>query len=197
MIFRRINRLVPEQVYISVVNNSDDYLTANHGVVWDQDLDTTPHEGYAVRFAHATTNTLREGPNAFAGVVDEDIGPRGRGLVQVWGIRNSVAVTGFQAAQIFLGASVPWAKWDLHRRMLRPVNLYATGTEHVGLFGVLEAVTNPAVVFSNVFVADKVLGGYVVPMSRMYTSVSDDGSYISGTLSVSGTGFCKVFIRAL
>jgi hypothetical protein len=34
-------------------------------------------------------------------------------------------------------------------------------------------------------------------MSMMYTTVSTDGTYVTGTLTTTSSGFCKAFIRAL
>ena len=138
-----------------------------------------------------------DGPRSFAGVADADIPVEGMGLIQVWGARDSVFVTGHAAAFMFDGVPSIWTKADMRNKILRLPSLYVTTASGPGLFGAMQCETAMPVVFSTVYGADKVPGGYLAPMSRVYTAVSTDGSWISGTLGHTSSGFCKVFIRAL
>jgi hypothetical protein len=84
MLFKRISRTAPEQIFVVVKNVSGSTMTAGYSVVWD--LDTTVN---GVGVTRACTATL----NAFAGVVDADIANGDYGLLQVYGYRSSAYIT--------------------------------------------------------------------------------------------------------
>jgi hypothetical protein len=91
MLFRRINRSSPEQVFIVVQNVSGGTLTAGYAACWELG------SADGVRVTQPATANLY----AFAGVCDADIANNGYGLLQIYGYRASAYIyssTGSSAA---------------------------------------------------------------------------------------------------
>ena len=84
MLFKRVSRTAPEQVFIVVKNVSGSTMTAGYSVVWDLGASVD-----GVRVTRANTATL----NCFAGVVDADIANNDYGLLQAYGYRSSAYIT--------------------------------------------------------------------------------------------------------
>lgn len=84
MLFKRISRTAPEQVFVVVKNVSGSTMTAGYSCTWDLSASVD-----GVRVTRANTATR----NCFAGVVDADIANGDYGLVQVYGYRSSAYIT--------------------------------------------------------------------------------------------------------
>jgi hypothetical protein len=84
MLFKRIARTSPEQVFVVVKNVSGSTVTAGYSVVWDLSASVD-----GVRVTRANTATR----NCFAGVADADIANGEYGLIQVYGYRSSAYIT--------------------------------------------------------------------------------------------------------
>jgi hypothetical protein len=82
MLFKRISRSAPEQIFVVAKNVSGSTVTSGYTVVWD----VSSPDGVAVTMA--TTATLQ----CFAGVADADIANGAYGLLQVYGYRSSAYV---------------------------------------------------------------------------------------------------------
>jgi hypothetical protein len=82
MLFKRISRTAPEQVFVVVQNVHGGTATAGYWVAWD----TSSPDG--VRVSQQGAATL----GACAGVVDSDIAQNGFGLIQVYGYRASAYI---------------------------------------------------------------------------------------------------------
>lgn len=80
MLFKRLNRDQPEQVFVIVENNEGAAISGNATVQMDH---TTDVDGVKAR--DLDTGALY----AFQGVADADIAAGGFGLVQVYGYRSS------------------------------------------------------------------------------------------------------------
>lgn len=91
MLFKRISRTAPEQVFVVVQNVHAGTMTAGYHAAWD----TSSPDG--VRVTQQGAATL----GAYAGVADSDIAQNGFGLIQVYGYRASAYIlssTGSSAA---------------------------------------------------------------------------------------------------
>lgn len=84
MLFKRISRTSPEQIFIVVKNVSGSTVTGGYSVVWDLSASVD-----GVRVTRANTATL----NCFAGIADADIANGEYGLAQVFGYRSSAYIT--------------------------------------------------------------------------------------------------------
>jgi hypothetical protein len=84
MLFKRISRSAPEQIFVVAQNVSGSTVTAGYSVVWDTSASVD-----GVRVTRATTATLQ----CFAGVADADIANSAYGLLQVYGYRSSAYIT--------------------------------------------------------------------------------------------------------
>jgi hypothetical protein len=197
MIFKKINRAVPEQVFVAVRNVDTATLTQGYCAVWDYDTDDQDYAGYAVRFPVTNSTALMDNPCMFAGVIASDISPDSNGTVQVWGMVDSVFVSGTIVNSLFAGATTNWNKLSMYSRVLRPVNVYHSNSAATGVAGVMTQATQAPVALGVAYLNGVGNGGYMVPMSMMYTTVSTDGTYVTGTLTTTSSGFCKAFIRAL
>lgn len=96
MLFKRVSRTYPEQIFIVVKNVSGGTLTAGYWAAWD-----TGASADGVRVTQVATATLA----AMAGVADADIANNDYGLLQVYGFRSSAYVyssTGSSAAGDYL-----------------------------------------------------------------------------------------------
>ena len=91
MIFKRVNRTSPEQVFIVVQNVSGSTMTAGYSCVFDVGASVD-----GVRVTQATSTDLA----AFAGVVDADIANNGYGLCQVYGYRSSAYIYSSTGASV-------------------------------------------------------------------------------------------------
>lgn len=92
MLFKRVSRSAPEQIFIVVQNVCGSTMTAGYAVVFDVSASVD-----GVRVTKPETTDMQ----AFAGIVDADIASNGYGLVQVYGYRSSVYIyssTGSSAA---------------------------------------------------------------------------------------------------
>jgi hypothetical protein len=83
MLFKRISRTAPEQVFVVCQNVSGGTLTAGYHCVWD--ISATCD---GVKVTQAAAATL----GAYAGVADSDIASTGFGLIQVYGYRSSAYI---------------------------------------------------------------------------------------------------------
>lgn len=83
MLFKRVARTSPEQVFIVCQNVSGSTMTAGYSAVFDCSASVD-----GVRVTQASTTDLA----AYAGVVDADIANSGYGLVQVYGYRSSAYI---------------------------------------------------------------------------------------------------------
>jgi hypothetical protein len=89
MIFKRINRSSPEQIFITVRNGSDTTaLAAGGACVWD--LTAGGADGIKVTHIQATVTTKRT--MTFAGIAVEAIAVGEYGLIQVWGYHSGVSI---------------------------------------------------------------------------------------------------------
>ena len=105
MLFKRVSRAQPEQVFIVAKNVSGSTLTAGYSAVFDISASVD-----GVRVTQASSFDLQ----AFAGVADSDIANNDYGLLQVYGYRSSVYLyssTGSSVAGDNL--SVVAAQWGL------------------------------------------------------------------------------------
>lgn len=82
MLFKRISRTAPEQVFVVVQNVHAGTMTAGYHAAWD----TSSPDG--VRVTQQGAATL----GAYAGVADSDIAQNGFGLIQVYGYRASAYI---------------------------------------------------------------------------------------------------------
>lgn len=92
MLFKRISRSTPEQVFVVAKNVSGSTMTAGYSCVWDVSATV---DGVNVTIA----NTADLG--CFAGVADSNIANNAYGLIQVYGYRATTYVyssTGSSAA---------------------------------------------------------------------------------------------------
>lgn len=92
MMFQRVSRTNPEQVFIVVQNVSGSTLTAGYSCVFDVSASVD-----GVRVTQASATDLQ----GFAGVADEDIADNAYGRIQVYGYRTSAFIlssTGSSAA---------------------------------------------------------------------------------------------------
>ena len=84
MIFKRLNRTDPEQVFIVVLANEGSALTINQSVQWE--VASASVDGVRVR--QPDTGNLF----AYAGVVDAAIADGAYGLIQIYGYRSGSIV---------------------------------------------------------------------------------------------------------
>ena len=82
MLFKRVNRTDPEQIFLVVFNNEGASLTANN--TCQLELASASVDGIKVR--QPDTGNLF----AFVGIVDAAIADQAYGLVQVYGYRSTV-----------------------------------------------------------------------------------------------------------
>jgi hypothetical protein len=202
MEFARVHHGTPERVYVTVKNSDSVTMSSGRGVIWyfpfvSSGSASVGYEGYAVTFANTTSSTTyAPNPGLFAGVVAPLDIPSGEfGRVQVFGPVDSVVLHGNTSAP-FNGWAGYTSAAAVSRLFLQPYHLFGWNTvvTQPGVFGVLDAGTT----------ADTTLrpflhGGYVVPYSDAYTSVSTDSSWIleSGGVGSTSTAWCKAFIRCL
>jgi hypothetical protein len=99
MIFKRINRDNPEQIFITVKNGYDTAsLTSGQAVMWD----FGDGDGVNVtRISNSANKTL-----AFAGIVVETIVAGEFGLLQIWGYNAAVNVRMSGTTSIYTGAAL-------------------------------------------------------------------------------------------
>jgi len=83
MLFKRVSRTAPEQVFVVVKNVSGGTLTAGYWSAWD-----TGGSCDGVRVTQQAAATL----GAVAGVADADIANNDYGLLQVYGYRSSAYI---------------------------------------------------------------------------------------------------------
>ena len=83
MLFKRISRTAPEQIFVVVKNVSGGTLTSGYSCAWD----LSAVDG--VRVTQAATAFLQ----AYAGVADADIANNDYGLIQVYGYRSSAYIS--------------------------------------------------------------------------------------------------------
>lgn len=97
MIFKRINRDNPEQVFITVRNGSDTTALAAGGVAtWDLGaLD-------GVKVTHIQDKNTRR-TMAFAGICAQAIAVGEYGLIQVWGYHSGVSVELSETVSLYTG----------------------------------------------------------------------------------------------
>lgn len=84
MLFKRVNRTDPEQVFIVVLNNEGGSLSANATCQWE--IASASVDGVKVR--GVDTGNLY----AAVGVIDATLADQTYGLVQIWGYRSTSAV---------------------------------------------------------------------------------------------------------
>ena len=84
MLFKRLNRTDPEQIFIVVQANEGSALVQNQTVQWE--VASASVDGVRVR--QMDTGNL----HCFVGVVDAAIADQAYGLVQVWGYRSGSIV---------------------------------------------------------------------------------------------------------
>jgi len=97
MIFKRINRDNPEQVFITVKNGySTAALAAGQAVMWDLG------DGDGVNVTRVSNSTKRS--TAFAGIAAEAIAAGEYGLIQVWGYHSAVYVRASGTTALWTGA---------------------------------------------------------------------------------------------
>ena len=84
MLFKRVTRTDPEQVFIVVLNNEGATLSANATCQWE--IASASVDGVKVRGID-TANAY-----AFAGLVDASLADQTYGLIQIYGYRSTSAV---------------------------------------------------------------------------------------------------------
>lgn len=195
MDFRRVRYHSPETVFVVVRNTGAGTASVGRAMVWDLQLTASDYDGYAAKLPpNGTAATVGHG--LLAGVVaDRDISPNEFGFVQAWGLCPSVYITGCSTAPfngtVFRTALTQAQFWTLN---LVPVNCYVTDTNAEGYFGL---ITNSLAVGLQDMAASYWPGGRVYPVSQVYTTVSTDGSWVTGTMTYTSSGFIKAFIRCL
>jgi hypothetical protein len=96
MIFKRINRDNPEQIFITAKNGySTAALAAGQAVMWDLG------DGDGVNVTRITNSTKRQ--LAFAGIAAEAIAAGEYGLIQVWGYNSATYVRMSGTTAIYTG----------------------------------------------------------------------------------------------
>lgn len=200
MEFSRVHRGTPEQIFVTARNVDSATLSSGRGVMWALPFVSTGsaesgYEGYAVKFPATTLTGGLNHLGLFAGVVaNQDIAPGAFGRVQVWGTISSVLVHGTTAAP-FVGNGAGWGDaTSVYRLILRPIHFYSMNTvvTQPGIFGMMDCATTAMTQFYTFFP-----GGYALPFTDTYTTVSTDGSWVIGALGTTATGWCKAFIRCL
>jgi hypothetical protein len=83
MLFKRVSRTAPEQIFVVVKNVSGGTMTAGYWAAWD-----TGASADGVRVTQQGAATL----GAVAGVADADIANNDYGLLQVYGYRSSAYI---------------------------------------------------------------------------------------------------------
>ena len=84
MLFKRVNRTDPEQIFIVVLNNEGAALNANQTCQWE--IASASVDGVKVRDMD-TANLY-----AFAGIADAAIADQAYGLIQIYGYRSTSLV---------------------------------------------------------------------------------------------------------
>lgn len=198
MHIRKLNRSSPEIVFLVVRNVDSTTLSVGRGVVWHGSTSTTTYEGIGVRYPKVTTDQL-DGIARFAGVImQQDIASSAYGWMQVYGLIDSVTVTGSTAVNIGQGHTAAYNDTTWMTDMLRPLNCFTPDANATGMFCFISCKNTAISNLGVYFVPNALPGGYLVPMSEVYTSVhATDGTYITGTLTTQGTGFMKAFVRCL
>jgi hypothetical protein len=202
MEFARVHHGTPEQVFVTVRNSDSTTMSVGYGVIWDLPFISSGsagggYEGLAVTFANTTSSaTYAPNPGLFAGVVaPSSIDPGAYGRVQVFGLIDSVVLHGHTGAP-FNGWAGYTSAGAVSRLILQPYHLFGWNTvvTQPGILGVLNMGTT-----ADTTLRPFVHGGYVVPYSDAYTSVSTDSSWIleSGGVGTTATAWCKAFIRCL
>lgn len=98
MIFKRVNRDNPEQIFITVRNGSATTAMAAGGAcMWD--LTSSDNDGVKVRRISNSTNRSI----CFAGIAVEAIAAGDYGLIQVWGYNSTVNVRMSGTTAIYTG----------------------------------------------------------------------------------------------
>lgn len=136
MIFKRLNRTDPEQVFIVVLANEGSALTINQNVQWE--VASASVDGVRVR--QSDTGNLW----AYAGVVDAAIADGAYGLIQVYGYRSGSIVFQTNTSQDTGQPLVPVAGQNYFSTVASTTASNATVTQQP-IFGVLlESITDSA-----------------------------------------------------